>query len=208
MRAGGRTHGEGRAVLAGQCAAREGLRSGRAADRDVPAVVRLAVMVDDGRAGSGVCRLQDRRGARVSREGGAAARARDFGRAPERRAFRALSAVCGFIACLAAACPASAGFGFAPAPADRPSLVLAEPDPTSLAQVAARLVPSGLELRWDRRVHAAGRVSGVFGDWRTCCSSQALLGSGMATSCTSGRLAFRREKWSWRPCMTALRTGM
>ena len=36
---------------------------------------------------------------------------------------------------------------------------------TSLAQVARRLAPAGLKLRWDRRVAAGQSVRGVYGDW-------------------------------------------
>ena len=45
--------------------------------------------------------------------------------------------------------------------------MLAEPDPVSLAQVARRLVPVGMALRWDRRVDGARRVRGVYGHWET-----------------------------------------
>ena len=37
--------------------------------------------------------------------------------------------------------------------------------PTSLVEVARRLAPAGVKLRWDRRVEAGQSVGGVYGDW-------------------------------------------
>ena len=64
-----------------------------------------------------------------------------------------------------AAGDAVAGFGYAPG--ERRTAVLEDADRTSLVEVAVRLVPAEVRLRWDRRVDAGQQVRGVYGDWRT-----------------------------------------
>ncbi len=63
--------------------------------------------------------------------------------------------------------PALAGFGYAPATSDRRTVVVEERSATSLVEVARRLVPAGVKLRWDRRVEAGQSVRGVYGDWES-----------------------------------------
>jgi len=70
-------------------------------------------------------------------------------------------------AVMAAVSPVSqAGFGYVPA-SERPASAVFREDPLALAQVAARLVPAGATLRWDRRVDAEQRVREVYTYWET-----------------------------------------
>ena len=61
--------------------------------------------------------------------------------------------------------PALAGFGYAPATSDRRTVAVEKRSATSLVEVARRLAPAGVKLRWDRRVAAGQSVRGVYGDW-------------------------------------------
>ena len=63
--------------------------------------------------------------------------------------------------------PALAGFGYTPATSDRRTVVVEERSATSLVEVARRLAPAGVKLRWDRRVEAGQSVRGVYGDWES-----------------------------------------
>ncbi len=61
--------------------------------------------------------------------------------------------------------PANAGFEFEPGL--REGVPLQARDGTSLAEMAARLGPPGVKLRWDRRVEAGTPVGQFYGDWRS-----------------------------------------
>ena len=58
--------------------------------------------------------------------------------------------------CLVAA-PVHAGFDYVPVESDRAMFIHAPADRLGIAQVAARIAPAELQLRWDRRV-GAGRI--------------------------------------------------
>ena len=62
--------------------------------------------------------------------------------------------------------PAEAGFAYTPVDSDRSMFIHAPVDRLGIAQVAARIAPAGLKLRWDRRVSAARRVRAVYADWQ------------------------------------------
>ena len=63
--------------------------------------------------------------------------------------------------------PAVAGFGYLPGATERATVAVDAREPTSLVEVARRLAPEGLKLRWDRRVDAVQRIRGVYGSWET-----------------------------------------
>jgi len=67
--------------------------------------------------------------------------------------------------CLVAA-PVHAGFDYVPVESDRAMFIHAPADRLGIAQVAARIAPAELQLRWDRRVDAGRRVRAVYADWR------------------------------------------
>ncbi len=62
--------------------------------------------------------------------------------------------------------PAGAGFAYAPAPSDRSVFIHGPADRLGIAEVAARLAPKGMTLRWDRRVDTSRRARAVHADWK------------------------------------------
>ena len=79
------------------------------------------------------------------------------------RAFRAGLAA----AALLLGAPADAGFSYTPVQSDRSMFIHGPADRLGIAEVAARIAPAELKLRWDRRVDAGRRVRAVYADWRT-----------------------------------------
>ena len=70
------------------------------------------------------------------------------------------------LAALAAASPAVAGFAYAPVHSDRSAFIHGPADRLGIAEVAARLAPQDVKLRWDRRVDASRRARAVYVDWK------------------------------------------
>ncbi len=77
----------------------------------------------------------------------------------------ALPRVLAVLAALSPA-PAAAGFSWTPVESDRSMFIHGPPDRLGIAEVAARLVPAGARLRWDRRVDTGRRARAVYTDWR------------------------------------------
>lgn len=61
--------------------------------------------------------------------------------------------------------PAEAGFAYAPVQSDRSMFIHGPADRLGIAEVAARIAPAELKLRWDRRVDTGRRVRAVYADW-------------------------------------------
>lgn len=81
---------------------------------------------------------------------------------------RALRTVALALAAFSAASPlpAVAGFAYTPVQSDRSMFVHGPADRLGIAEVAARLAPEGVTLRWDRRVDASRRARAVYADWK------------------------------------------
>lgn len=79
------------------------------------------------------------------------------------RAVRA-AALAAFAA--ASPAPAVAGFAYTPVQSDRSVFIHGPADRVGIAEVAARLAPKGVTLRWDRRVDASRRARTVYADWK------------------------------------------
>ena len=62
--------------------------------------------------------------------------------------------------------PADAGFAYAPVQSDRSLFIHGPADRLGIAEVAARLAPKGVTLRWDRRVDTGRRARAVHADWK------------------------------------------
>ncbi len=71
------------------------------------------------------------------------------------------------VAVLVTAAPAAAGFSYTPVQSDRSMFIHGPADRLGIAEVAARIAPARLKLRWDRRVDAGRRVRAIYADWRT-----------------------------------------
>lgn len=70
------------------------------------------------------------------------------------------------LAALTLAAPAHAGFAYAPVQSDRSLFLHGPADRLGIAEVAARLAPEGIALRWDRRVDTSRRARAVYADWK------------------------------------------
>ena len=81
---------------------------------------------------------------------------------------RAVTAALVLLAAVSAAMPvpASAGFAYAPVSSDRSLFIHGPADRLGIAEVAARLAPKGVMLRWDRRVDTSRRARAVHADWK------------------------------------------
>ena len=62
--------------------------------------------------------------------------------------------------------PAVAGFAYAPVQSDRSMFLHGPADRLGIAEVATRLAPKGVKLRWDRRVDTSRRARTVYADWK------------------------------------------
>ena len=62
--------------------------------------------------------------------------------------------------------PSDAGFAYAPVQSDRSIFIHGPADRLGIAEVAARLAPKGIALRWDRRVDTGRRARAVYTDWK------------------------------------------
>ena len=78
----------------------------------------------------------------------------------------AVSAALVLLAAASAAAPAVAGFAYAPVQSDRSLFIHGPTDRLGIAEVAARLAPKGVMLRWDRRVDTSRRARDVHADWK------------------------------------------
>ncbi len=81
---------------------------------------------------------------------------------------RAIPAVLAMLAAVSALSPvpAGAGFAYAPVQSDRSLFIHGPADRLGIAEVAARLAPKDVKLRWDRRVDTSRRARAVHADWK------------------------------------------
>ena len=68
-------------------------------------------------------------------------------------------------AAVSPAAPADAGFAYAPVNSHRSIFIHGPADRLGIAEVAARLAPKGVKLRWDRRVDTSRWARAVYADW-------------------------------------------
>ena len=80
------------------------------------------------------------------------------------RAALAAAAALGAFAAVSPA-PACAGFAYTPVASDRSMFNHGPADRLGIAEVAARLAPKEVKLRWDRRVDGSRRARAVYADW-------------------------------------------
>lgn len=76
------------------------------------------------------------------------------------------AAALAMLASVAALTPAVAGFSYTPVQSDRSMFIHGPADRLGIAEVAARLAPKGVKLRWDRRVDTSRRARAVHSDWK------------------------------------------
>ena len=78
------------------------------------------------------------------------------------------AAALALLASVAALAPAStdAGFAYAPVNSHRSMFLHGPADRLGIAEVATRLAPKGVKLRWDRRVDTSRRARTVYADWK------------------------------------------
>lgn len=79
---------------------------------------------------------------------------------------RRISAAALAIFATAMPAPVLAGFAYTPVQSDRSLFLHGPADRLGIAEVAARLAPKRMTLRWDRRVDTSRRARAVYADWK------------------------------------------